>query len=67
MSSFEAVCKNRKTGEILSVICFDDHFGKNQYGYKINNNNNIKIYNENEFNKYYELMRRGIKNDTYKS
>ena len=55
MSNFEATCKNRKTGEISSVICIDDYFGKHQYGYKVDDN--IHIYNEEYFSKHYELMR----------
>lgn len=35
MSSFITLCKNRKTNELLEVICIDDYFGKHQYGFNV--------------------------------
>jgi len=48
MSSFTIKAKNLKTGEIHSIWCMDDHFGKHNYGY-IPNIKGAKAMSEHEF------------------
>lgn len=35
MSNYMAKARDRKTGKIVGVACFDDYFGRHVYGYEV--------------------------------
>ena len=49
MSSFEAKFKHKETGNIVTVFCYDDYFGRHKYGYHIND---VVMTEEAFFEKY---------------
>lgn len=53
MSSYNASFKDKTTGEIVSVLCWDDYFGRHRYGYKMPND---KVLTETELGEHYERV-----------
>lgn len=35
MSSYTIKARNKQTGEVHTVWCIDDYFGRHQYGYSV--------------------------------
>lgn len=50
MSSFYATFRNKETGEIVKALCWDDYYGRHQYGYKVGMG--IPLTEEEMLNKY---------------
>ena len=52
MSSYMAKARHRETGKIHNIFCFDDYYGRHQYGY----DDGMKVMREKEFNDNYEVL-----------
>lgn len=61
MSSFEEKFRNKKTGEIETVFCWDDYFGRHRYGYVIKGHS--RVLTEGEFMEKYERMKSDASSD----
>ena len=55
MSSYTIRARNKKTGQVNHVFCFDDYFGRHRYGYMIDNSG--KYITEEEFYRYYDFAK----------
>lgn len=54
MSSFTRICRNKKTGELVSVFFWDDYHGRHCYGYQIALSG--PVLTEEEFSRKYEVV-----------
>ena len=52
MSSFTTKFRNKKTGVIHEVFCWDDYYGRHNYGYKVDNVD--PVLTEEQFQEKYE-------------
>lgn len=53
MSNFYTQAKNRKTGDIVDVMCSDNFFGQHRYAYFVDGSE--KPLAETEFSRMYEI------------
>lgn len=53
MSSYYAEFKNKKTGHIARVLCWDDYFGRHKYGYVFNDDT---VLTEDEMSEQYRRV-----------
>lgn len=56
MSNFFADFRNKHTGEVVSVYCCDDYFGKHEYGFMVQGTN--VFLRQDTFDKNFERVER---------